>query len=257
MYHIIYIYVCVIYIYICVIYIYICHIYIYMYYVYIYICIIYRYIYHIYKSIIYIYMYYTHIYIYMIHVHIYIYIDTHGVYIYIYTYVYIYLRYPMLSSSVGAWDQHLPELGPLEDPLPLIQLLHVWHAARTQHHRTSGCHWEKVMGDFHGRFSWESNGSVGFRQDFRWNWVVNINTNIKSTHDDSVRKRAGDARPTGRSAAPRLRTSTKCSRNSAVMKLNILKLRTLCGTVLLPQGSRNGRRICIALHRHPILLSHW
>jgi hypothetical protein len=60
------------------------------------------------------------------------------------------------------------------------------------------------MGDFHGRFSWESNGSVGFRQDFRWNWVVNINTNIKSTHDDSVRKRAGDARPTGRSAAPRL-----------------------------------------------------
>lgn len=24
-------------------------------------------------------------------------------------------------------SQHLPELGPLEDPLPLIQLLHVWH----------------------------------------------------------------------------------------------------------------------------------
>ena len=188
----------------CVIYIYMCHIYI---------CVIYIYMSYIYIFIMYVYIYVLYIYVYMYHIYICItYIYIWYMYIYIYIHVCVsYLRYPMLSSSVGAWDQHLPELGPLEDPLPLIQLLHVWHAAGSQHHCTSGCRWvsarfswEKFMGDFHGRFSWESNGSVGFRQDFRWNWVVNINTNIKSTHDDSVRKRAGDARPTGRSAAPRL-----------------------------------------------------
>ena len=75
------------------------------------------------------------------------------------------------------------------------------------------------MGKFHGRFSWESfMGQLGSGFQVE---VVNINTNRKTTHDDSVRKRAGDVRPTGQTRS----TSSKFS----------------------PQGSRNGRRICISI----------
>ena len=38
--------------------------------------------------------------------------------------------------------QYLPDLGPLEEPLPVIQLLHIWHALR---HRNRGVLFLKVL----------------------------------------------------------------------------------------------------------------